>query len=69
MFAHPNVQSIVPRSGTNRSPGNKLIFQLVLIRFKEAEMLIEADLAAQNEKYLTRLGRLNPLPINKGLVL
>ena len=37
--------------------------------FKEAEMLIEADLAAQNEKYLTRLGRLNPLPINKGLVL
>lgn len=33
---------------------------------KEAEMLIEADLAAQNEKYLTRLGRLNPLPFNKG---
>lgn len=33
---------------------------------KEAEMLIEADLAAQNEQYLTRLGRLNPLPFNKG---
>lgn len=33
---------------------------------KETEMLIEADLAAQNEQYLTRLGRLNPLPFNKG---
>merc|ERR1712110_1287037 len=29
---------------------------------KETEMLIEADLAAQNEKYLERLGKLNPLP-------
>jgi len=33
---------------------------------KEAEMLLEADLAAANEQYLTRLGRLNPLPFNKG---
>ena len=29
-------------------------------------MLLEADLAAANEQYLTRLGRLNPLPFNKG---
>lgn len=29
---------------------------------KETEMLIEADLAAKNEKYLERLGKLNPLP-------
>lgn len=41
------------------------VVHLVCSTNKEAEMLIEADLAAQNEKYLTRLGRLNPLPINK----
>lgn len=41
------------------------VVHLVCSSNKEAEMLIEADLAAQNEKYLTRLGRLNPLPINK----